>query len=343
MRKMRPSVLSKMNSSAREYYEHDQNESLHVMTMGSVTANDPQYPQSATSLPSASRTPSRSNQESRIPRRVKSEVDWARSSTPNKRTVYTSSVSSCLLGSSSGGGGDGVSLDPDVDIWLDVIPLSRKPLRNFHRDFSDGVLMAEIMCHFFPKKVDLHNYVPANAASSKKANWQTLNHKVLSKLGIRLQDSLIENIVVSKPGAIEKALRQVHRVIENVDRDQVETRVRELTGLAGSFNGTNAMLDFPFMEEPCLVRSTPGEVPDCVIFQNIRYYPSTIFEEIAKSEEQLREKNNELCNKVRRLETLLSLKENHLQDLTSKIHELRTKNDSTNSPNLNKLGNGKIE
>ncbi|ODM93670.1 Sperm flagellar protein 1 [Orchesella cincta] len=338
MRKTRPN-LRMNNTSARSYYEHDQNESLNAMTTGSgITASFPQQPQSATSLPSASRTPSRGNHESRIPRRVKSELEWTGSANPNKRSVYTSSVSSCLLASSSGGGGggDGVSLDPDVDMWLDVIPLSRKPLRNFHRDFSDGVLMAEIMCYFFPKKVDMHNYVPANATASKKSNWQTLNHKVLSKMGIRLQDSLIESIVVSKPGAIEKALRQVHRMIENVDRDQVETRVRELTGLAGSFNGANEMLDFPFMEEPCLVRSTPGEVPDCVIFQNIKYYPSTIFEEIAKAEEQLREKNNELCNKVRRLETLLSLKENHLQDLTSKIHELRSKSDSPNVPNLSK-------
>ncbi|GIQ88091.1 hypothetical protein KIPB_010263, partial [Kipferlia bialata] len=40
--------------------------------------------------------------------------------------------------------------------WVDEIPLSR-PKRNMSRDFSDGVLMAEVMHHFFPRLSGYHD------------------------------------------------------------------------------------------------------------------------------------------------------------------------------------------
>lgn len=45
----------------------------------------------------------------------------------------------------------------DIYTWVDAIPLSR-PKKNIGRDFADGVLMAEIVHHYFPKLVELHNY-----------------------------------------------------------------------------------------------------------------------------------------------------------------------------------------
>lgn len=42
--------------------------------------------------------------------------------------------------------------------WVDTIPLS-KPKKNINRDFSDGVLAAEVVAYYFPKLVDLHNYM----------------------------------------------------------------------------------------------------------------------------------------------------------------------------------------
>ena len=65
--------------------------------------------------------------------------------------------------------------------WVDEIPLSR-PKRNISRDFSDGVLLAEIVKHFLPKLVDLHNYSAAHSLSQKTYNWNTLNVKVLKKI-----------------------------------------------------------------------------------------------------------------------------------------------------------------
>lgn len=42
--------------------------------------------------------------------------------------------------------------------WIDAIPLSR-PKRNIARDFSDGVLVAEVIHAYFPQLVELVNTV----------------------------------------------------------------------------------------------------------------------------------------------------------------------------------------
>ena len=44
-----------------------------------------------------------------------------------------------------------------VYTWIDSIPLSR-PKRNITRDFADGCLTAEVVKHYIPKLVELHNY-----------------------------------------------------------------------------------------------------------------------------------------------------------------------------------------
>ena len=82
--------------------------------------------------------------------------------------------------------------------WIDDVPLSR-PKKNFARDFSDGVLVAEVCRHFLPKLVDLNNYVPAHSVAQKEANWQTLATKVLRKLGMKLTKGEIEAVASSKP------------------------------------------------------------------------------------------------------------------------------------------------
>ncbi|XP_027488768.1 sperm flagellar protein 1-like, partial [Corapipo altera] len=58
--------------------------------------------------------------------------------------------------------------------WLDTVPLSR-PRRNIARDFSDGVLAAEVVKFFFPAMVELHSFVPASSTAQKLANWGHLN------------------------------------------------------------------------------------------------------------------------------------------------------------------------
>lgn len=40
-----------------------------------------------------------------------------------------------------------------------------------------AVLMAEVVAHYFPKYVELHNYSAANSLRQKLYNWSTLNRE----------------------------------------------------------------------------------------------------------------------------------------------------------------------
>ena len=97
--------------------------------------------------------------------------------------------------------------------WIDTIPLTR-PKKNISRDFSDGVLAAEVVSHFTPRLVELHNYSPASSSTQKITNWQTLNRKVLVKLGLKLPDGTLRQIVSCQPGAVEIALHNIKLRLE---------------------------------------------------------------------------------------------------------------------------------
>lgn len=90
---------------------------------------------------------------------------------------------------------------PAIVLQVDEIPLSR-PKRNIARDFADSVLLAEIVHHYFPKLVELHNYSSANGIQQKLYNWNTLNQKVFRRLGFMISKQDCEAIATCAPGAL---------------------------------------------------------------------------------------------------------------------------------------------
>ncbi|XP_051001511.1 LOW QUALITY PROTEIN: sperm flagellar protein 1-like [Acomys russatus] len=97
--------------------------------------------------------------------------------------------------------------------WLDQLPLSR-PKRHLARDFSDGVLVAEIVKHFRPRLVDLHSYVPACSTDQKLSNWSLLNRKVFPKLHLCISETDIQKVVSNRPGVIESILCALREKVE---------------------------------------------------------------------------------------------------------------------------------
>ena len=98
--------------------------------------------------------------------------------------------------------------------WVDSIELSR-PKKNIARDFSDGVLLAEIIKSYLPHLVDLHNYPSCSNSKHKESNWNVLNNKVLKKMHIKLTKDEIDSIIKAKPLAIEKLLQRDYVVLQN--------------------------------------------------------------------------------------------------------------------------------
>jgi outer membrane murein-binding lipoprotein Lpp len=115
-------------------------------------------------------------------------------------------------------------------VWVDEIPLSR-PKKNIARDFSDGVCVAEIVKHYFPKVVELHNYPATLASKQKKANWETLNNRVFRKVfGFQVTAEEIGDIVSAVPGAVEHFLRSLQAKIAQLQNRRSSAAAHEADG-----------------------------------------------------------------------------------------------------------------
>ncbi|CAD5125584.1 unnamed protein product [Dimorphilus gyrociliatus] len=196
--------------------------------------------------------------------------------------------------------------------WIDGIPIS-KPKRNFARDFSDGVMAAEIIKHFFPLLVELHNYTPANGTRTKESNWTVLNRKVLSRLKIQVDPDLIRQIAQCKARAAESFLLCLKRRVEATMAEygpnfSVYTKLKAEPTTKGkkahnNYNVSNNTNN-QFEMEP---KSFEREIPK---------------QQLIDKEEEIRRRDETikvLQAKVNKLEQLLQLKELRIEDLTTRL------------------------
>ena len=129
--------------------------------------------------------------------------------------------------------------------WVDSIPLSRQK-KNISRDFNDAVLFAEMIKYHYPRLVDLHNYPSASSTKAKIINWETLNKKVLKKIGLKLGKNEIDDLVRSKPNAIENLLGRLYNIINgrpqmnNINNSHIRKEQQHLNN--NNINNNNNMM-----------------------------------------------------------------------------------------------------
>jgi hypothetical protein len=132
--------------------------------------------------------------------------------------------------------------------WVDSIPLSRQK-KNISRDFNDAVLFAEMIKYHYPRLVDLHNYPSASSTKAKIINWETLNKKVLKKIGLKLGKNEIDDLVRSKPNAIENLLARLYNIINgrpqmnNINNSNMHKEQQHLNNNNIKNNNTNMMIN----------------------------------------------------------------------------------------------------
>ncbi|GKT35033.1 hypothetical protein ADUPG1_008277 [Aduncisulcus paluster] len=202
--------------------------------------------------------------------------------------------------------------------WVDEIPLTR-PKKNIARDFSDGVLMAQIVNHFFPSRVELHNYSGANSVAQKKYNWQTLNQKVFKRKPfhpVSLQD--IDMIIKCVPGAIEKVLLDIQRTIAMHSTD-LSPEIHKAP--SGHLSQSDSQPQPLFSSQ----RGTPGRstfegMGDSMPMSSA--VPPSVLEERERRIRSLEESNHLLEVKVRKLEQLVQLKDARIEALQAKLHSV---------------------
>ncbi|XP_030191220.1 sperm flagellar protein 1-like isoform X3 [Lynx canadensis] len=219
--------------------------------------------------------------------------------------------------------------------WLDGLPLSR-PKRHLARDFSDGVMLAEIVKHFRPRLVDLHNYVPTCNTDQKLSNWSILNRKVFHKLRLWVSETDIRKVVANTPGAIEPILCAVREKVTDgaahqylldpagpgpsggiADRPRAELTASPHTGLPGPTAPSSA-------KTPQSPR-TPEKTGRCVCtgwdpaggpWGHLDSRVQQLLEEKEQAVALLQEMVKILQMKVVRLEHLVRLKDQRIGELT---------------------------
>ncbi|CAG9569162.1 unnamed protein product [Danaus chrysippus] len=204
--------------------------------------------------------------------------------------------------------------------WVDTFKLSR-PTKKINRDFSDAVLLAEILSVHYPKLVEMHNYPPRNSHSLKLNNWMTLNRKVLKKLRLNLCSNTMEQLANCAPGVIERVLVMVRDKIrrdEDANRSLKESEQNVSSG--GSYYeacGDEA--------EHVLVVPVKTRVNGVLetIQQKVVHYEThlTLKEELKDAKETV----ETLKQKVEHLDKLLNLKEERIEELQKQLERKQTK------------------
>ncbi|XP_060103201.1 sperm flagellar protein 1 [Heteronotia binoei] len=219
----------------------------------------------------------------------------------------------------------------DLYSWVDAIPLSR-PKRNIARDFSDGVLAAEVVKFYFPKMVEMHNYVPANSSQQKLSNWGHLNRKVLNKLNFSVPEDVIRKIAQCSPGVVELVLIPLRQKIQEKQKQaKVSSSSYQELGMRSTLEESN-YLDTGYSSKPKMDstgtynQESPGSEKGTK--GQLGQADSTLRLHLAEREQALlacQETIQILQLKIRRLEHLLHLKNVRIDNLSRKLQQAEQK------------------
>uniref|UniRef100_UPI00398E9D55 sperm flagellar protein 1 isoform X1 n=2 Tax=Pristiophorus japonicus TaxID=55135 RepID=UPI00398E9D55 len=210
--------------------------------------------------------------------------------------------------------------------WIDGIPLSR-PKRNMARDFSDGVMVAEVVKHFLPKLVEIHNYIPANSTQQKLNNWQILNRKIFSKLHFHIPEDMLKKLVKSSPGIIEPVLSMLRQKIDK-ELNRIQDVENYNIDADMSFQDYAPLSTNSFAKEhqpqPEMWLNTQRQRSFCEQYSHLNPEIRLLLEEKEQALLALHETVEILQMKVQRLEHLVQLKDLRIDDLTRHLKEYKS-------------------
>ena len=193
---------------------------------------------------------------------------------------------------------------------------------------SDGVLVAEVVKHAFPRMVDVHNYSPANSTPQKMQNWFLLNRKVFKQLRFELSEDVVRQLSNAKVGLIERVLFMLRTRLERVawehqqqqamkayenerpEADQIsmpKTTPRKVTNTKAAAAHTNAGQGYKGLS-----KAPQDETVPLILLE--------------EKEQEVLAKNETihiLQAKIKRLEHLLHLKDIRIEDLQQRLESLR--------------------
>ncbi|EDL78951.1 spermatogenesis associated 4 [Rattus norvegicus] len=102
-------------------------------------------------------------------------------------------------------------LCPSVLRWLQGLDLSFFP-RNVTRDFSNGYLVAEIFCIYYPWDLRLSSFENGTSLKVKLDNWAQIE-KFLAKKKFKLPKELIHGTIHCKAGVPEILIQEIYTLL----------------------------------------------------------------------------------------------------------------------------------
>ncbi|XP_029450027.1 sperm flagellar protein 1 isoform X2 [Rhinatrema bivittatum] len=201
---------------------------------------------------------------------------------------------------------------------------------------EEGILTAEVVKYYFPKLVEMHNYVPANSMQQKLSNWTTLNRKVLNKLNFSVPEDVMRKIVQCSPGVVELVLYTLRQKIEEkLKQNKMTTETsQELGHPVEENNYTDAGYPTKQKNNPTINNVEHPSKGQHVSKSQHQGYTHTIHGDtsfriqLAEKEHALQETQEAvqiLQLKVRRLEQLLQMKNIRIDDLTRRLQQAEKK------------------
>ncbi|PRP74300.1 hypothetical protein PROFUN_11802 [Planoprotostelium fungivorum] len=230
--------------------------------------------------------------------------------------------------------------------WVDDIPLSRSK-RNISRDFSDAVLLAEVIKYHFPRMIELHNYSAANSYQQKLYNWSTLHQRVLRKLDIHLHKEEIEGLASGDGGKIERLLRWVQLRCEQRKADNIMRQQERMMPTMQSHEKLPPVYHSPHRDwevqylppstkipQPSMLKLPEPRTSQLNRTSNVKQLPvlpmsappalegSSLQSLLDRKDQTITELNDHVANlemRLGKMEQILKIKELKIQKLTAKL------------------------
>ncbi|CAF1219471.1 unnamed protein product [Rotaria magnacalcarata] len=229
----------------------------------------------------------------------------------------------------------------DLYAWIDQIQLSR-PKRRIEKDFSDGVMVAELIRYYFPSWVDLHNYAAANSTQQKLINWGLLNRKIFCRFGLNVPEHIMRGICLGRAGLIEIFLYNLRTKIDDylygmeTHSSDPEYRVlhqKKKTSEANTLTSRQVQQYSSSTEQSSMSKSRMNDGNASKKLQSMYNLNTDLVSRIEYDEKEQESiaKDEEiqiLQAKIRRLEHLLHLKDVRVDELSMQLDQTRNSADA---------------
>jgi hypothetical protein len=180
-------------------------------------------------------------------------------------------------------------------------------------------MVAEVVQHFLPDMINIHNYITTGTFNKKKSNWEVFNRKVFGRLGLNLPEVIINDLCNAKPGTIEIVLFNLRAKMNEEPELRQQIQQQSISSsrqpLPSSNTVTPKKIDKPFLSKG--ISQTSRSVADI----NNKLVSRQEYEQLKQQCSQQQQQIEIIQGKMRRLEHLAQIKDNRITGLSATIEE----------------------